>query len=88
MTMSGECYSCGVLRKPGEVFPDRRRGAPLLCADCVTEWPRELERIERCWEHRNDPRRRVMTRASSRARLRVRLASAQTDLVDLLVPRV
>ena len=74
--MTGECKSCGSRR--GETpFPiTRRRNDPLLCVDCLAErvtLPRS-SMIQRPT---------ILTRAQWRARLAVRRASLQADLVDL-----
>lgn len=84
VTMSNKrdgCYSCG---DPAVV---ERRDRKWLCVECLVEWPRELERIDRCYEHRRNPFRVVMTRASYRARARVRAMRPQLDLVDPVVAR-
>jgi hypothetical protein len=79
----GSCYSCGVLHKD-EAFPPRKRGELLLCASCKVEWPRELERIDRCLEHRRDPYRQVTTRAGLARHMRYySLGGRQGDLVQL-----
>lgn len=75
MASRAECRSCGS-RASETAFPTiHRRGDPWLCCDCAAEAARLVE----------PSRRRVITRASYRAALRVRRASLQGDLVDLVV---
>lgn len=81
-----ECRSCG--SRPCETpFPvERPRGMPALCLDCLLEWASEVTRPARIAETREALRQRgVLTRASYRARLRVRQRSPQADMVDLIV---
>lgn len=87
MSSQRSCYSCG--SQPSETsFPAGRRlrGARLLCSDCLVEWPRELDRRDRCYERLTDPWRVPVTRASYRARLRSRQSKPQGDLIDLVLP--
>lgn len=73
---AGECTSCGS-HKGETPFPaTKRRGAPLLCCDCLAETlePPRSSLIQR---------RKIITRRKWRARLRARSASPQLDLVDL-----
>jgi hypothetical protein len=84
-----ECYSCGS-RPCDTAFPaERIKGLPLVCLECAVEWASEVTREARCYDTRIEimGRRRIMTRASYRARLRVRKASAQGDLVDAIQAR-
>lgn len=71
-----ECSSCGA--RAGEAaFPTgRKRGAPALCTDCMAEAARQAT---------PEVHRQPITRARYRAALRVRAASPQGDLVDMIV---
>lgn len=76
-----ECWSCAALPEDGACLPARKtRGRPLLCGDCGSEAARAprvpIERVHQA---------PAMRRAQYRAALRFRSASAQMDLVDLLV---
>ena len=85
-TWGNPCHDCGSLH--GETrFPvgPKRRGEPMLCVDCIVERARVAMRDAlpafRGW----GVTRITQTRASYRAALRHRRASAQGDLVDLVV---
>lgn len=74
---SRECAACAG-RVPDTKFPSRRRRSPDLCIECMREAARVADRSLPA--QRTPP----VTRASARARFRVRQASAQLDLLDLL----
>jgi hypothetical protein len=71
--MARECYSCGSMQG-ATPFARKRKGAPLLCADCASEPPPRVQEF------------RPVTRASYRAAKRYRDGLAQGDLVDLISP--
>lgn len=87
MARKWECYSCGSWRSDTP-FPERKAThQPRLCCTCFVEWPRELERQDRCHERRNDAMRTVVSRKKYRANLRVRSMQPQLDLVDAIMAR-
>jgi hypothetical protein len=69
-----ECQSCAARTGQAEFPLPRKRGDPVLCADCAAEAAREPGMP-----------RRIIRRARYRAALRHRAASPQGDLVDLVV---
>ena len=74
-----ECAGCAA-RGPDTKFLSRRRKSPDLCIECMCEAARNADRNPAT--HRTPP----ITRASARARFRVRRDSAQLDLIDLIQP--
>ena len=79
------CYSCGATAADGAVLPRLKptRG-DLLCADCAALPGCLADRVrDRLATY--DRGERPRTRASYRQALRHRQASAQGDLVDLVV---
>jgi hypothetical protein len=73
-----ECAACAG-RGPDTKFLSRRRKSPDLCVDCSREAARNADRNPAV--QRTPP----ITRASARARFRVRRESAQLDLIDLIL---
>lgn len=78
------CVSCAATEADGASFPDRlpryKRGKPK-CQACLDQERRQAE-VEF-----HVHRQHLISRASYRAKLRVRAASPQADLVDLIVRR-
>lgn len=68
------CSSCAATPSDGAIFPPKERGKPVICGDCAMV-------AQRLTDMTGLPR----TRASYRAALRHRRASAQMDLVDMIV---
>lgn len=67
------CTSCAGAEHDGAIFPEKKRGAPVLCWDCVIE------------QRRDGMSHKLITRAAYRAALRYRQTLDQTDLVDQIV---
>lgn len=85
--MMRECRSCGS-RSIETRFPERNiKGLPVLCLDCALEFASHARAEAALQELKagTGPQRSITTRASYRARLRVRQASPQMDLVDAVV---
>ena len=79
------CFSCAATESDGASFSPKPYGEPRLCDDCARSVEREeLNRISPLFEYRRHAT--VTTRASYRAKLRVRSASPQGDMVDGIVP--
>lgn len=74
------CTSCAATEADGATFPQHVRGRPRFCGACQDQQRRDAE--AQLWVDRHH----AISRASYRARLRNRRASAQMDLIDGLVP--
>jgi hypothetical protein len=77
MSRPRECAGCAG-RGPDTKFLSRRRRSPDLCLDCQRESARNADRNPAA--QRTPP----ITRASARARFRVRRNDRQLDLIDLI----